>query len=67
MSTSAQEVVERFRALPPQDRADVARFIAEHDDSWVPESFKEGMKAAAEGRLVDMEAALFETPPPRLR
>ncbi len=67
MSTSAQEVVERFRALPPQDRADVARFIAEHDDSWVPESFKEGMKAAAEGRLVDMETALFETPPPRLR
>jgi predicted transcriptional regulator len=67
MSTSAQEVIERFRALPPQDRADVARFIAEHDDSWVPESFKEGMKAAAEGRFVDMETALFETPPPHLR
>jgi len=67
MSTSAQEVIERFRALPPQDRADVARFIAEHDDSWVPESFKEGMKAAAAGRFVDMETALFETPPPHLR
>jgi predicted transcriptional regulator len=45
----------------------VAKFIAEHDDSWVPESFKEGMKAAAEGRFVDMETALFETPPPHLR
>jgi hypothetical protein len=67
MSTSAQEVIERFKALPPQDRADVAKFIAEHDDSWVPESFKEGMKAAAEGRFVDMETALFETPPPHLR
>jgi hypothetical protein len=67
MSTSAQEVIERFRALPPQDRADVAKFIAEHDDSWVPESFKEGMKAAAEGRFVDMETAFFGTPPPHLR
>jgi hypothetical protein len=67
MSTSAQEVIERFKALPPQDRADVARFIVEHDDSWVPESFKEGMRAAAEGRFVDMETALFETPPPHLR
>ncbi len=67
MSTSAQEVIERFKALPPQDRAEVAKFIAEHDDSWVPESFKEGMKAAAEGRFVDMETALFETPPPHLR
>jgi hypothetical protein len=41
--------------------------LMEHDDSWVPESFKEGMKAAAEGRFVDMETALFETPPPHLR
>ena len=67
MSTSAQDVIERFKALPPQDRAEVAKFIAEQDDSWVPESFKEGMKAAQEGRFVDMETALFETPPPHLR
>jgi predicted transcriptional regulator len=39
----------------------------EQDDSWVPESFKEGMKAAQEGRFVDMETALHETPPPHLR
>jgi hypothetical protein len=67
MSTSAQEVIERFKALPPQDRADVAKFIAEHDDSWVPESFKQGMADIAAGRVVDMETALFETPPPHLR
>ena len=67
MSTSAQEVIERFKALPPQDRADVARFIAEHDDSWVPESFKQGMADIAAGRVVDMETALFQTPPPHLR
>ena len=67
MSTSAQEVIERFKALTPQDRADVARFITEHDDSWVPESFKQGMADIAAGRVVDMETALFETPPPHLR
>jgi hypothetical protein len=67
MSTSAQEVIERFKALPPQDQADVAKFIAEHDDSWVPESFKQGMADIAAGRVVDMETALFETPPPHLR
>ena len=65
--TSAQEVIERFKALPPQDRADVARFIVEHDDSWVPESFKQDMADIAAGRVVEMETALFETPPPPLR
>ena len=45
----------------------MTKFVVESDDSWVPESFKEGMKAAAEGRFVDMEKALFETPPPHLR
>lgn len=67
MSASAQEVIERFKALPPQDRAEVAKFIAEQDDSWVPESFKEGMKAAAEGRFVDMETVLSGAPPPSRR
>ena len=64
---SATEVIEQFKALPANERAEVAKFVVEHDDSWVPESFKEGMKAVAEGRLVDMETALFETPPPHLR
>jgi predicted transcriptional regulator len=64
---SATEVIEQFKALPASERAQVAKFVVEHDDSWVPESFKEGMTAAAEGRFVDMETALFETPPPHLR
>ena len=64
---SATEVIEQFKGLSASDRAQVAKYVVENDDSWVPESFKEGMKAAAEGRLVDMEAALFETPPPHLR
>ena len=64
---SAQEIIKEFKELPPAERAEVAKFVKEQDDSWVPESFKEGMQAAAEGRFVDMETALFETPPLRLR
>ena len=63
---SAQEIIAQIKALSPQEREQVAKFLIE-DDSWVPESFKEGMKAAAEGRFIDMEKALFETPPPHLR
>ena len=42
-------------------------FVVESDDSWIPEEFKEAMKDAREERFVDMEAALHETPPPRLQ
>jgi len=64
---SATEIIEQIKRLPEKERAQVTKFVVEHDDSWVPESFKEGMKAAAEGRFVDMETALFETPPPHLQ
>ena len=64
---NAAEFIERFKALPANERANVAKFIMENDDSWVPESFKEGMGDAAEGRFVDMETALYETPPSRLQ
>jgi len=64
---SATEIIEQIKALPANERAQVTKYVVEHDDSWIPESFKEGMKAAAEGRLVDMETALFETPPAHLR
>ena len=64
---SAAEVIEQIKELPANERAQVAKFVMELDDSWVPESFKEGMKAAEEGRFVDMETALHETPPPHLR
>ncbi len=64
---SAQEIIEQIKALPPNERAQVARFVLVEDDSSVPQSFKEGMKAAAEGRFVEMERALFETPPPHLQ
>jgi hypothetical protein len=64
---SAQEIIEEFKALSPAERAQVTKFVVEHDDSWIPDEFKEAMKDAEAGRLVDMETALHETPPPRLR
>jgi predicted transcriptional regulator len=53
--------------LPASERAQVAKYVVEQDDSWIPESFKQGMADAGAGRFVDMETALFETPPPHLR
>ena len=64
---NAQEVIEQIKHLPPGERAQVTKFVVENDDSWIPEEFKQAMKDSQEGRLVDMETALHETPPPRLR
>lgn len=64
---SAQDVIAEFKGLPPSERAQVAKYVVEHDDSWIPDEFKEAMKDAAGGRLVDMEGALRETPPPHSR
>jgi hypothetical protein len=63
---SAQEVIEQFKAVPPEERAQVAKLVMEEDDSWVPESFKQGMADAAAGRFSDMEVLLSGAkPPPR--
>ena len=64
---SAQQVIEEFKALPPAERAQVTKYVVDHDDSWIPDEFKEAMKDAEAGRFVDMETALHDTPPPRLR
>ncbi|MGA3181627.1 MAG: hypothetical protein ABSF38_14895 [Verrucomicrobiota bacterium] len=63
----AQEIIEQIKSPPPLERAEVAKFVVEQDDSWIPDEFKEAMKDSAVGRCVDMETALSETPPPRLR
>ena len=64
---SAQEVIAEFKGLSPVERAQVAKFIVENDESWIPDEFKAAMKDAEAGRFVDMETALRETPPPRLQ
>ncbi len=60
---SATELIEQFKALPAQERAQVAKFVVENDDSWIPESFKQGMADAEAGRLVDLDTALNEPYP----
>jgi predicted transcriptional regulator len=61
---SAQEIIEQIKHLPPKERAQVAKFVVEQDDSWIPESFKRGMADAEAGRFVDMETVLSGAPPP---
>jgi len=60
---SAMEFIEQFKALPPNERAQVAKFIVEHDDSWVPEAFRERMTDVEAGRFVDLDTALSEPYP----
>ncbi|PYJ45375.1 MAG: hypothetical protein DME85_13365 [Verrucomicrobia bacterium] len=62
---SVTEIIEQFKALPANERAQVAKFVVEHDDSWIPEAFKDDMaEADAEaGRLVDLNTALNERYP----
>jgi hypothetical protein len=63
---SATELIEQFKALPAKERAQVAKFVVENDDSWIPESFKQGMADTQAGRLADMETVLSGAkPPPR--
>jgi hypothetical protein len=63
---SASEVIEQFKALPPTERAQVAKFVVENDDSWIPESFKQGMADVEAGHFVDMDTVLSGAkPPPR--
>jgi len=61
---SAVEIIEQFKGLPANERAQVAKFVVENDDSWIPKSFKQGMADAEAGRFVDIETVLSGAPPP---
>ena len=60
---SAQEVIREFKELSPAERAEVAKFVLEHDDSWIPEEFEQGIDDIAAGRVVDLDTALNEPYP----
>ena len=64
---SAQEIIEQFKVLAAVERAEVAKFVVENDDSWIPGSFKRSMADAEAGRFVDMETVLSGAPPPSRR
>lgn len=64
---SAVEIIEQIKELPPAERAQVAKFVVENDDSWIPKEFKQGMADAEAGRFVDMETVLSGAKPPARR
>jgi len=64
---TGQSVIDQFKELSPKERAKVAKFVVESDDSWIPDSFKRGMADAEAGRFVDMDEALSGARPPSLR
>ena len=44
---SAVEIIEQIKALPVAERAQVARYIVQQDDSWIPEEFQQAMADSA--------------------
>jgi hypothetical protein len=65
-SMSAAEIIEQIKALPPEERAEVTKFVVETDDAWVPEDFKKSMEDLKAGRVFDMELVMSGAePPPR--
>lgn len=56
------QLLEEFRALPFEDRRQVAEAILTEEDSWIPESFRQGMEDVVAGRVMEMEKALSEAP-----
>ncbi len=60
---SVEELIKELKSLPPAQRMEVVDALLDEDDSWVPESFLQGMADIEAGRVVDMETALTQKPP----
>ena len=60
---SLAEIIEELPKLSVQDRSVVWQRLEQITEADVPASFRQGMKDISEGRHVDMEQALRETPP----
>lgn len=57
---SEVEIIDQIKNVPDAERAKVARFMVEQDDSWIPEEFRQAMVDADAGRFVEMESVLCE-------
>ena len=60
---SADQLIAEFKALSPAERQQVAEAILLENDSWIPESFREGMNDIDKGRTIPMDTALTQKPP----
>jgi hypothetical protein len=52
---SAEQLIEEFKALPLAERQKVVETILE-DDSWVPKSFRDGMRDLEAGQTMPLAA-----------
>jgi hypothetical protein len=55
---SVDQLIKELKALPQAQRLQVVDAILSEDDSWIPESFRQGMKDLEAGRRVDMDTVL---------
>lgn len=62
---SVSEIIRGIEALTKPERVQVIEFVHRLEEVEIPESFKQGMADIEAGRVVDMETALREVPPPR--
>jgi len=60
---SVDELIKELNALPFTQRMEVIDAVLKADDSWIPESFLQGMADFEAGRFVDMETTLTQKPP----
>ena len=60
---SAEQLIAEFKALPLEQRQQVAEAILLENEAWIPESFRQGMEDIRKGRTVPMETALTQPPP----
>ena len=60
---SVEELIKELNSLPQAQRMEVVDAVLNADDSWISESFLQGMADIEAGRVVDMETALTQKPP----
>ena len=64
---SAAEVIAQISALPVAERKIVERALFRLRHPEIPEEIVRGFEDCEDGKTVDMETALYETPPEHLR
>ena len=60
---TAAKIIEEIKRLPPDEQVKVVEYLHSLEAKDIPESFREGMKDARAGRVVDTKRALFEPYP----
>ena len=63
---SAAEVIAEIETLPVAELVIIERAVRRLAHPDIPEEVWEGLEDMEDGRGVDMETALYETPPPHI-